>query len=242
MGKVQPQPSSLVSFPSSSFSLILLPVPYRLNLTALTKFETVRLLEPSERASLVLPRLLRQAVLSPDDYPDTLELEVALEEHWDALGASLQHAVKTKENRDILVGLDFVQTSAYRLKNMPYQRNFFAYIKDADTFAAAYLSDASGIAPYVEMFTLFRQPKDGKIGVLTSSAGLIELDPSPELIFLHLPDKHPEAIFNLHRSKVVEFGKANKPARKPEHFDSAYLEIQNANYQSWIARGVLKKV
>ncbi len=217
-------------------------MPYRLNLTALSKFEQSRLLEPQERASLALPRLLRRDVLSPDDYPDVLELEVALEEHWDTLGASLQHALKAKENRDLLHSLDFVQVNAYRLKNMPYQRNFFAYIKDADTFAAVYLADASGITPYVEMFTLFREPKDGKIGILTSSASLIELDPSPELHFVHLPEKHPEVIFNLHRSKVVEHGKANKPARKPEHFDAAYLEIWNANYQSWIARGVLKKV
>ncbi len=217
-------------------------MPYRLNLTALSTFEQARLLEPKERASLLLPRLLRRAVLSPDDYPDELKLEVALEEHWDALGASIQHALKAKEARDLLVGLDFVQVNAYRLKNMPYQRNFFAYIKDADTFAAVYLADASGIAPYVEMFTLFREAKDGKIGILTSSAALIELDPSPELHFIHLPEKHPELVFNLHRSKVMEFGKANKPARKPEHFDHAYLEIWNANYQSWIARGVLKKV
>jgi hypothetical protein len=217
-------------------------VPYRLNLTALSTFEQQRLLEPRERAALVLPRLMRRAVLSPDDYPDTLELEIALEEHWDALGASLNHAMKAKENRDLLHSLDFVQVSAYRLKNMPYQRNFFAYIKDADTFAAVYLSDASGIAPYVEMFTLFREPKEGKIGILTSSAAIIELDPSPALHFVHLPDKHPEVIFNLHRSKVMEHGKANKPARKPEQFDAAYLEIWNANYQSWIARGVLKAV
>jgi hypothetical protein len=217
-------------------------VPYRLNLTKLSKLELERLLSPRERASLTLPRLLRRDVLSPDDYPDTLELEIALEEHWDALGASVQHAVKAKENRDVLASLDFVQVNAYRLKNMPYQRNFFAYIKDADTFAAVYLADASGIAPYVEMFTLFREPKDGKIGILTSSAGILELDPASELVVLHLPEKHPEVVFNLHRSKVMEYGKANKPARKPEHFDAAYLAVWNANYQSWMARGVLKRV
>jgi hypothetical protein len=125
---------------------------------------------------------------------------------------------------------------------MPYQRNFFGYIKDADTFAAVYLADASGIKPYIEMFTLFKQPKNGKIGVLTSSAELIELDPSPELHFVHLPNKHGDIVFNLHRSKVVEHGKDNKPARKPGHFEPAYLEIWNANYRSWIARGVLKQV
>ena len=217
-------------------------MPYRLNLTALSKFEQLRLLEPQERASLVLPRLLRRDVLSPDDYPDVLALEVALEEHWDALGASLNHAVIAKENRDLLHSLNFVQVNAFRLKNMPYQRNFFAYIKDADTFAAVYLADASGIAPYVEMFTLFKEVKNGKIGILTSSATLIELDPSPELHFVHLPQKHPEVVFNLHRSKVMEFGKANKPARKPEHFEPAFLEVWNANYRSWIARGVLKAV
>jgi hypothetical protein len=217
-------------------------MPYRLNLTKLSKLELERLLSPQERASLTLPRFLRRDVLSPDDYPDSLELEIAQEEHWDALGASVQHAVKAKENRDILASLEFVQVNAYRLKNMPYQRNFFAYIKDADTFAAVYLADASGIAPYVEMFTLFKQPQDGKIGILTSSAGILELDPAPELIVVHLPEKHPEVVFNLHRSKVMEFGKANKPARKPEHFDAAYLQVWNANYQSWIARGVLKAV
>jgi hypothetical protein len=217
-------------------------MPYRLNLTKLSKLELERLLSPQERASLTLPRLLRRDVLSPDDYPDVLELEVALEEHWDALGASVQHALKAKENRDLLATLDFVQVNAYRLKNMPYQRNFFAYIKDADTFAAVYLADASGIAPYVEMFTLFREPKDGKIGILTSSAGILELDPTPELVVVHLPEKHPEVVFNLHRSKVMEYGKANKPARKPEHFDAAYLEVWNANFKSWVTRGVLKAI
>ncbi len=217
-------------------------MPYRLNLTALSHLESNRLLEPAERAALFVPRLLKRHVLSPDQYPDSLALEVAEEEHWDALGASVQHATTVKSFRDVLISLDFVQVNAYRLKDMPYPRNFFAYIKDADTFAAVYLADASGIAPYVEMFTIFPKPIAGKIAVLTSSASLIELDPSPELHFLHFPDKAVEAVFQLHRSKVVELSAINKPARKPEHFDAAYLEIWNANYQNWIARGVLKKV
>ncbi len=215
------------------------PVSYRLNLTALSKSELERLLEPKQRAALSMPRLLRRPVLSHDEYPKDLELEVAEEEHWDALGASLNHAVQAKSYRDAMTEMGFVQVNAYRLKHMPYHRNFFAYTKEVDTFGAVYLSDAAGIPPYVEMFTLFRQPKDDKIGVMTSSANLIELDPSPALNFVHFPDKHPDAVFQLHRSKILETGKANRAARNVQDFESAYLEMWNANYASWIERGVL---
>jgi hypothetical protein len=216
-------------------------VPYRLNLTKLSKHELERLLEPKERTALTMPRLLRRPVLSSDEYPDALALEVAEEEHWDALGASLPHAIQAKSYRDAMLEMGFVQVNAYRLKGMPYHRNFFAYTKEADTFGAVYLSDAGGIPPYVEMFTLFRQLKDDKIGVITSSAALIELDPSPALNFVHFPEKHPDAVFQLHRSKILETGKANRAARTSEDFEKAYLEVWNANYTSWIERGVLTR-
>jgi hypothetical protein len=216
-------------------------VSYRLNLTALSKSELERLLEPKQRAALTIPRLLRRPVLSTDEYPEGLELEVAEEEHWDALGASPNHAIRAKSYRDAMLEMGFVQVNAYRLKHMPYHRNFFAYIKEADTFGAVYLSDAAGIPPYVEMFTLFRQSKDGKIGVVTSSAALIELDPSLALTFVHFPDKHPDAVFQLHRSKLLESGKANRAARTAQDFENAYLDLWNANYASWIERGVLTR-
>jgi hypothetical protein len=219
-------------------------MPYRLDLTALNKAELERLIPKEQllavRASLATSRLLRRAMLAPDVYPDALELAVAEEADWDNLGASVQDAVQTKEYRDVLREMGFHQVGAFRLLGMPYPRNFFAYVKDADTFAALYLSDAQGMKPYLEMFTQFRQEKNGKLGVVTSSATLIELDPSPRYHWVHLAGKHPEPIFQFHRSKVLEYGKANKAAKDEAGFKDAYLGVWNANYESWIARGVLK--
>ena len=109
-------------------------------------------------------RFLKKPVFAPDEFPSRLELRIAVEEDWDNLGASLQEAQRIKSMRDALSDLGCTQVGAFRLANMPYQRNFFAYTKQADTFAALYLSDAAGPAPYLELFTLFRTEKNGKIG------------------------------------------------------------------------------
>jgi hypothetical protein len=215
---------------------------YRLDLTALNARELKRMLPGDITTAPVLAgaRLLKKPLFAPDEFPSTLELRIAVEEDWDNLGASIQAAQRVKAMRDTLVELGCVQVGAFRLANMPYQRNFFAYNKEADTFAALYLSDAAGPAPYLELFTLFRTEKNGKIGVVTSSAMLTELDPSENLIFLPDPGGEVDHVFQLHRSKILETGKANKPARTVEDFTNAYLSIQNANYASWLARGVLK--
>ncbi len=185
-------------------------------------------------------RLLRKPIFAPDKFPATLELRVAVEEDWDNLGASIQAAQRIKSMRDALSELGCVQVGAFRLANMPYHRNFFAYTKEADTFAALYLSDAAGPSPYLELFTLFRTEKNSKIGVVTSSAVLTELDPSERLTWLPDPGAEVDHVFQLHRSKILETGKANKSARTVEDFTNAYLAVQNANYSSWLARGVLK--
>jgi hypothetical protein len=215
---------------------------YRLDLTALNARELKRMLPGDITTAPVLAgaRLLKKPVFAPDQFPTKLELRIALEKDWDNLGASIQAAQRVKAMRDTLVELGCVQIGAFRLANMPYQRNFFAYTKEADTFAALYLSDAAGPAPFLELFTLFRQEKNGKIGVVTSSAMLTELDPSEQLIWLPVPESDVNQVFQLHRSKILETGKANKPARTVEDFTNSYLAIQNANYSNWIARGVLK--
>jgi hypothetical protein len=221
-------------------------MPYRLDLTALNKAELERLLPKAQllavRVGVNTSRMLRRPMLSPDVYPDALELAVAEEADWDALGASVQDAMRTKAQRDSLRDMGFQQVGAFRLLGMPYPRNFFAYVKDADTFAALYLSDAQGIKPYLEMYAQFRQEKEGVMGVVTSSAELLELDPGPRYHWLHIPDQDPEVVFQLHRSKVLEYGKANKPARDEAGFKEVFQSVWNANYQSWIARGVLKAV
>jgi hypothetical protein len=215
---------------------------YRLDLTALNPSELRRMLPGDFTTAPVLAgaRLLKKPVFAPDEFPTTLELRIASEEDWDHLGASIQAASRIKAMRDGLAELGCVQVGAFRLANMPYHRNFFAYTKEADTFAALYLSDAAGPAPYLELFTLFRQEKNSKIGIVTSSAVLTELDPSQKLIWLPDPGSNVDHVFQLHRSKILESGKANKPARTVEDFSNAYLAIQNANYSSWLARGVLK--
>jgi hypothetical protein len=215
---------------------------YRLDLTALNARELKRMLPGDFTTAPVLAgaRLLKKPVFAPDEFPDTLELRIALEEDWDNLGASLQAAGRVKSMRDALQGLGCVQVGAFKLANMPYERNFFAYTKEADTFAALYLSDAAGPPPYLELFTLFRQDKNDKIGVVTSSAVLTELDPSERLIWLPDPGGEVDGVFQLHRSKMLAMGKANKPARTVEDFTNAFMTVQNLNYQSWLARGVLK--
>jgi hypothetical protein len=215
---------------------------YRLDLTALNARELKRMLPGDITTAPVLAgaRLLKKPVFAPDEFPSTLELRIAVEADWDNLGASIQAAHRVKSMRDSLVELGCVQVGAFRLANMPYHRNFFAYTKEADTFAALYLSDAAGPAPYLELFTLFRQEKNGKIGVVTSSAILTELDPSENLIWLPDPGAEVNHVFQLHRSKILETGKANKSARTVEDFTKAFLSVQNANYTSWLARGVLK--
>ncbi len=221
-------------------------MPYRLDLTKLGKAELERLIPKNQllavRASIATSRLLQRPMLASDPYPETLELAIAEEADWDNLGASVQDAVAVKAQRDLLHKMGFVQVNAFRVLGLPYPRNFFAYVKDADTFAALYLSDAQGIKPYVEMYTQFRSPRDGLYGIVTSSADLLELDPSPAWVWLHLPGKDAEIVFQLHRSKVVQYGKANKSARTEEDFKAVYLTVVRANYVTWLERGVLVRM
>ena len=218
-------------------------VPYRLDLTKLNAGELERLIPKNQllavRASIATSRLLKRPMLASDPYPDTLELAIAEEADWDNLGASVQDAIAVKAQRDLLRKMGFVQVNAFKLLGLPYPRNFFAYVKDADTFAALYLSDAAGIKPYVEMYTQFRQVKDGLSGIVTSSADLLELDPASSWIWLHLAGKDAEIVFQLHRSKVMQYGKANKSARNEDDFKAVYLEAARANYATWLERGVL---
>lgn len=218
-------------------------MPYRLDLTKLSASELERLIPKNQllavRASIATSRFLKRPMLASDPYPDVLELAIAEEVDWDNLGASVQDAVAVKAQRDLLHKMGFNQVNAFKVLGLPYPRNFFAYVKDADTFAALYLSDSQGIKPYVEMYTQFRQPKDGLSGIVTTSADLLELDPSPAWVWLHLAGKDAEIVFQLHRSKVMQYGKANKSARTEEDFKSVYLEVAQANYATWLERGVL---
>lgn len=218
-------------------------MPYRLDLTKLNNAELERLIPNNQllavKASIATSRLLKRPMLASDPYPETLELAIAEEADWDDLGASVQDAVAVKAQRDLLHKMGFVQVNAFKVLGLPYPRNFFAYVKDADTFAALYLSDAQGIKPYVEMYTQFRLPREGLHGIVTTSADLLELDPAPSWVWLHLVGKDAEVIFQLHRSKVMQYGKANKSARTEEDFKSVYLEVARANYATWLERGVL---
>jgi hypothetical protein len=225
-------------------------VSYQIDLAQLHPHELRRTLGPDDiepiLEALTQAKLAGQRVLAPDVYPESLELRVAEEADWDALGASLQGALAAKAMRDELHELDFVQVSAFRLEGLPYPRNFFAYTKTNDTFAALYLSDVEGPAPYLEMFTLHRDgseaAKSGMLGIVSSSAATPEpLDPSPNLTWLPDPGVSPAQLFQLHRNKVIGIGKANKRAETVEDFQAAYLEIWNANFASWRERGVLVK-
>ena len=225
-------------------------VPYQIDLAQLHPHELRRTLGPDDIDPifevLTQAKLAGQRVLAPDVYPETLALRVAAEADWDALGASLQGALAAKAMREELHELDFVQVSAFRLEGLPYPRNFFAYTKTNDTFAALYLSDLEGPAPYLEMFTLHRDgseaAKAGQLGIVSSSAATPEpIDPSPNLTWLPDPGVSPAQLFQLHRNKVIGVGKANKRAETSEDFQTAYLEIWNANFASWRERGVLVK-
>lgn len=219
----------------------------RLDLAAMRPHELQRTLPRGEylatRPALALARLARRPIFAPDAYPESLELLVAEEADWDALGASLEHARAAREMRDELHGMNFSQVGAFRLSGMPYPRNFFAYAKSADTFGALYVADASGPAPYLELFTVFRAEREGRIGIVTSSAHAPEaLDPSERLMWLSTPDSRPEQVFQLHRAKVVELGKANRRAQTEADFRAAYLEIAGENFRAWRERGVLRVV
>jgi hypothetical protein len=219
----------------------------RLDLAAMRSHELQRALPRGEylatRPALALARLAHRPIFAPDAYPEMLELLIAEEADWDALGASLEQARAAREMRDALHGMDFTQVGAFRLSGMPYPRNFFAYTKSADTFGALYVCDASGPAPYLELFTVFRAERNGTIGIVTSSASAPEaLDPSEHLVWLPTPDSSPEQVFQLHRGKVLELGKANRRAQTESDFRAAYLEIAGENFRAWRERGVLKAV
>lgn len=220
-------------------------MPLRLDLAAMRPHELQRALPRGEylatRPALALARLTRQPIFAPDDYPETLELRVAEESDWDDLGASLQHAVVARATRDALHNMGFDQVGAYRLHGMPYPRNFFAYCKAADTFGALFMGDANAQQPHLELYTLFRTAKDGRIGIVTSNAAQPEtLDPSERLIWLSNPDASPAQVFQLHRGKVLEYSKANQRAQTAEDFQAAYLSVASENQRVWRERGVLK--
>jgi hypothetical protein len=225
---------------------ILRAMPYRLDLAALAPHELVRAL--GEEAALALAPSLAAAraagtpLLAPDLYPDDLRLRVAFEADWDALGASVEHALITRSLRQSLVEMDFVQVGAFRLEFMPYPRLFFAYTKTIDTIAALSVSDAEGPAPYLELITSFASPKDGIQAVVTTNhPGGDPLDVAPSLLWLAAPGATPEQSFQLHRSKLLELG-SGRVMRTTNDFSTAYLAIWQANFAYWRERGVFKPV
>jgi hypothetical protein len=221
-------------------------MPYRLDLTALRPHEIERAFG-AEAALALAPTLAAaqaadQPLFAPDLYPDDLALRIAFEADWDALGASVPHALAARRVRESLLEMDFVQVAAFRLEGMPYPRLFFAYTKSHDTFAALYLSDAEGPAPYLELYTSYRQPKDGLLAVVTSNhLGGDPLDASPSLLWLVHAGASSEQTFQLHRGKVIELG-AGRPARSIEDFTAVYMQVWQANFADWRERGVLKPV
>ena len=224
-------------------------MPYRLDLAQLRPHELKRTLSNAEfmaaRPVLATARWLHRPMLAPDVFPDKLELRIAQEEDWDALGASIQHAVQTRAMREGLIQMGFTQVGAFRLEGLPYPRNFFAYNKLNDVFGALYLSDREGPPPYLELISLHRDnseaAKTGRLGIVTSSASTPEpLDPSPRITWVPTPNASPESTFQLHRNKVLELGRANRKAATVEDFTSAFLDVWNENFASWRERGVLK--
>ncbi len=218
-------------------------VPLRLDLSQLNKAELKRVLPANDittGAALAAAKLLRRPVFAPDQYPDALELVVAEEADWDGLGAAIEQAVQARAMRDALHEMGCEQIGAFKLKGLPYGRNFFAYLKPRDTFAALYLSDAGGPAPYLEFFSVFRKAKENKIALVSSSNSLEVLDPSQKLLWLPDPGATPEQLFQLHRGKLLEVSTGNRAALTEEDFRSCYLEIWNENFSNWKTRGLLK--
>jgi hypothetical protein len=220
------------------------PTPLYLDLAALRPHELRRALPPAEylaaRPVLAAARLLRRPVLAPDPFPEALELRMAVESDWDALGASIEHAAQTRTVRDRLGEMGFRQVGAYRIEGVSFPRNFFAYVKEPDVVGAVYLADAAGPAPYLELVTRFREPRGGRRAVLTTSGPEDALDPSETLVLQRLAGTSPEGLFQLHRGKVNELGGPNRRAATVEDFTATYLETWNENYAAWRARGALK--
>jgi hypothetical protein len=220
-------------------------VPYRIDLAALRPHELRRTLPPGTflvaRPVLAAARLIGRPVLAPDDFPDGIELADTVEEDWDNLGASQDHAVVAREMRDSLKELGAVQVGASRVVGLPFPRFLFAYTKVPDVFVSLFLSDASGPAPHLEMITLFREPRDGKVAIVSSSNATSEaLDPSARLIWQAVPGAGVNGLFQAHRGRVNEFGESNRRAVSGEDFRGAFLTVANENYAAWRGRGVLR--
>lgn len=202
------------------------------------------MLRPGERLVarpyLAASRLLGRRVLAPDEFPDQLRLRIAAESDWDALGASLEHARAARAFRDSVHEMGFVQVGAFRLEGLPTARNFFAYVKAADVLGAVYLGDAADQPPYLELVTLARAEREGRVAILTSTArdGL-PLDPGPQVELQTLPGASAEQAFQAHRARVLAWGRANRRMERVEDFTSGYLDAWAAAYDSWKARGLL---
>ena len=220
-------------------------MPYRLDLAALRPRELKRALPPGSylvaRPALAAARLLRRQVLGPDEFPDRVELVPTVEEDWDGLGASVGQALEARAMRDALRELGAEQVGAYRLPNLPYARNLFAYAKTPDVFAALYLTDAAGVGPYLEFYSLFRAERDGKLGLVSSNSPAPDpLDPSARLVWQVVPGASVDALFQAHRGRLLELGKANRKAATAQDFERAFTDLAGENYAAWLGRGVLR--
>jgi hypothetical protein len=221
-------------------------MPHRLDLAALRPHEIERAFGAEAAAALAGAIAAAQAagepLFAPDLYPDALALRIAFEADWDALGASVAHALVARTTRASLHEMGFVQIGAFRLEGMPYPRLFFAYTKSHDTFGALYVADAEGPAPYLELYTSYRQPNHGISAVVSSNhRGGDPLDASPSLLWLVHAGATPEQTFQLHRGKVIELGNG-RPARSIEDFSEVYMQVWQANFADWRERGLLKPI
>lgn len=219
-------------------------VPYRLNLAALRPHELARVLRPAERLVarpyLAAARALGRPVLAPDEFPEELRLRVAAEPDWDALGASLDHARAARELRDAAHEMGFRQVGAFRLEGLPVSRNFFAYVKEVDVLGAIYMGDARGEPPYLELATLARSEREGRVALLTTSArDGVPLDAAARVEVRTLPSASAEQLFQVHRAGVLAWGRANRPMATVEDFTRGYLDVWGESYEAWKARGLL---
>ena len=220
-------------------------MPYRLDLAALTRGELRRVLPPGQAAvaipALRFARLLRRRVLASDIYPDRIELRIADEEEWEALQPSAAAAQGARSFRNELADLGFKQVGAFTTRGLPWGRNFFAYAKERDTFASIWLADRDGPEAYVDLFSLFRAPRNGATALLTTNQEQPDpLDPSPSLWRQRFPNSSVAALYLSHRSAMLTAGVAGRRAERVEDFAAAFLDLWNDTYQSWVARGLLK--
>ncbi|GAA5436177.1 hypothetical protein Daqu01_01291 [Deinococcus aquaticus] len=222
---------------------MLLRVPRRLNLAALTN-EELQLLVGEDRAVGLLADISRarmegHAVPGPEVH-DTLTFDRLEERAW---GSTPEQSRALGAAHAALLALNAEFHGTFYLPVISEVRHLRAYTLEPDTTAALRWSETPESArtgrAYLQLLTWLRDRASGVACVLTTSSPTLSSPAlSEELDQHHHPDTSPAELLALHRAYVLRHGRGQKLGAEAD-WARPWQASHALNLSAWVRRGLL---